>query len=39
MMYYYSYTDESQSINVEGPTLMNTKHQSNTIGITYTTLF
>lgn len=39
MMYYYSYTDESQSINVEGPTLMNTKHQSNTIGVTYTTLF
>lgn len=39
MMYYYSYTDSTQNVNVMGPTLVNTKHTRNTIGVTYTTLF
>lgn len=39
LMYYYSYVDESQSINVVGPTLVNTKHTSNVVGATYTIQF
>ncbi len=39
VMYYYSYTDDATNINVTGPTMMNTKHTNNTIGLTYTTLF
>ena len=39
VMYYYSYEDDAQSINVTGPTMLNTTHRSNTIGVTYTTLF
>lgn len=39
LMYYYSYADEASDINVTGPMLVNTKHTSNTIGVTYTTLF
>lgn len=39
LMYYYSYVDDALDINVTGPTMTNTKHTSNTIGVTYTTLF
>lgn len=39
VMYYYSYADDALDINVTGPVLANTKHTSNTIGVTYTTLF
>lgn len=39
VMYYYSYEDDAKSINVTGPTMLNTTHRSNTIGVTYTTLF
>lgn len=39
VMYYYFYEDDTQSINVTGPTLQNVKHISNTVGVTYTTLF